>query len=448
MDFLTSFFSKGHQRTILAKKNIAITFLIKGFSIVISFLMVPLTIQYVEAKEYGIWLTISSFITWFTFFDIGFGNGLKNKLSEAIAIKDYKLAKAYVSTTYVVLVLISSALLLSFLLFNYFADWSRLLNAPQSLSKELSLLVLIVFSAFAVQFILQLINVVVAARQNSFISSVINLCSSLLTLGIIFFLTKTTEGSLLYLGLTVSLCPLFIFGIFTIVLYRKSYKQFAPSIKAYNVKYVKSLMGLGFKFFLIQIGLIFFYNTDNLIITNVISPEAVTTYNIAFRYFSVITMLTAIVMAPIWPAITEAQAKGDIEWIKLTVIRLLRFCLVLGLLGLLMLMGSKILYKFWVGPDIHVPFSLSLVLFAFTMINAYRTVFCYYLNGVGKITVEIYIIVGSGLLNIPLGIALGKTLGTTGVILSSTVLCFFCAIIETIQYRKLITNKAYGVWNR
>lgn len=446
--YIKSFFSEGHQRTLVAKKNIAGTFLIKGASILISLLLVPLTIHYVNPTEFGIWLTMSSFLTWFAFFDIGFGNGLKNKLAEAIALKDYRLAKIYVSTTYCMLILISAGLLVLFFLMNIFLDWTRVLNAPIHLASELNSLVVIIFSVFAVQFVLQLLNVVIAATQSTFISSVIGLIGNILTLLIIYILSKTTSGSLIYLGLTISLSPLLIFFIFSIILYRGRYKAFAPSLKHVRFAHAKDLMTLGLKFFVIQVGLIFFYNADNLIITNVISPAAVTSYNIAFKYFSVITMVCSIVMAPIWPAFTEAHAKGDQEWIRLTVTRLLKFCLIVLVGGAVMLGLSDMIYKIWVGKEIMIPFSLSFALYAFTVINTYRTVFCFYLNGIGKITLELIIIVGAGLLNIPLGIYMGKLWGTTGVVSATTLLCVFCAIIETVQYKKLIGKRATGIWNQ
>src|SRR6202012_867570 len=108
---------------LTAKKNIAFSFLIKGGSIIISMILIPMTINYVSPIQYGIWLTLSSIIGWFGFFDIGLGNGLKNKLAEAITLKDFKAAKTYVSTTYVLMGIISGSLLVLFLIFDYFANW-------------------------------------------------------------------------------------------------------------------------------------------------------------------------------------------------------------------------------------------------------------------------------------------------------------------------------------
>ena len=76
--------SAKHERTRLVQKNIILSFLIKGLSIAIGLVFVPLTINYIDAERYGIWLTLSSIIIWFNFFDLGLGNGLRNKLVEAI----------------------------------------------------------------------------------------------------------------------------------------------------------------------------------------------------------------------------------------------------------------------------------------------------------------------------------------------------------------------------
>src|SRR5690606_7162947 len=75
--------NSGQERSIKAKKNIAISLAIKGVSICISFIMVPLTIDYINPSRYGIWLTLSSIVGWFSFFDVGLTQGLRNKFAEA-----------------------------------------------------------------------------------------------------------------------------------------------------------------------------------------------------------------------------------------------------------------------------------------------------------------------------------------------------------------------------
>lgn len=445
---LKTFFSEGHERSIKAKKNIFAAFIIKGGSIAISLVIVPLTINYVSPTEYGIWLTLSSIIVWFSFFDIGLGNGLKNKIAEALARGDNFKVKVYISSTYLALSLISFIIYTIFVISNYFLDWSNILNAPVALANELSIVAVILFSVFALQFVLQLINVICEATQNTRLSALNGFLANLLSLIIILALIKYTQGSLLYLCLSIGLSPLIVLTIFSVVLYKKDFKSFKPSLKLAKLSYAKDIMRLGTKFFVIQLGLIFFYNANNLIIAQIDTPEAVTPYNIAFKYFGIITMISGIIMVPFWSAFTDAHTREDFAWIKDTVTRLEKLCFLLLACCLIMLALSSYAYHFWVGDKVSIPFSLSAVLAFYTILNAFRTIYCFYLNGVGKIHLQLYLVAFSGLLNIPLALYLGAYWGATGVILATTLLCIICGIFEKIQYHKLITKTATGIWNK
>ncbi|MDB5150442.1 MAG: hypothetical protein JWQ57_4462, partial [Mucilaginibacter sp.] len=85
---INRFFNKGHERSVRARKNIFRSIVLKGGSVVITLVMIPLTIRYVNPTQYGIWLTLSSLITWAALFDMGLGNGLKNKLAQSIALNE------------------------------------------------------------------------------------------------------------------------------------------------------------------------------------------------------------------------------------------------------------------------------------------------------------------------------------------------------------------------
>jgi O-antigen/teichoic acid export membrane protein len=448
LTYFKDFFGKGHERTLTAKKNIAFSFLIKGGSIIISMILIPMTINYVSPIQYGIWLTLSSIIGWFGFFDIGLGNGLKNKLAEAITVKDYKAAKTYVSTTYVLMGIISGSLLVLFLIFDYFANWTKLLNAPPALAHELSIVALFVFGIFVFQFVFQLLNVVAFAAQNTKIVSLNAFLGNLLGISIIFILTRTVKGSLLELCLSIGISPVIILLAFSIVMYNSTYKNYSPSFKYVNFKYAKDVLNLGFKFFIIQLGSLFFYNSDNIIISQIIGPQAVTPYNIGFKYFTVITMISGIIMTPFWPAFTEAYVKKDYAWVKKTVSNLRKICYFLTFLSFCMVMASPIVYRLWVGNKVSVPFSLSVVLGFYTCVSIFRSVFYTFTYATGKISLQLIMILVTGAANIPLGIFLGKTFGITGVILSTTILTFLCLMVEITQYFRLINNRATGIWNR
>ena len=98
--------SSGNQRSKVVKENIIASLFVKGGSIVVSLVLVPLTLGYVSSELYGIWLTLSSIMLWLNFFDVGFTLGLKNRLAEAIAMDDWERGKSLVSTTYFMMILL------------------------------------------------------------------------------------------------------------------------------------------------------------------------------------------------------------------------------------------------------------------------------------------------------------------------------------------------------
>ena len=94
---------------------------------------------------------------------MGLGNGLRNKLGEALAKKDFDLAKIYVSTTYAILTIVISVVALIFFIANFFIDWTIVLNTDQEMAKELTILAFIVFGFFFITFVIKLISIVLTA---------------------------------------------------------------------------------------------------------------------------------------------------------------------------------------------------------------------------------------------------------------------------------------------
>ncbi len=445
--YIRNLISKGHDRTVNAKKNILASFLIKGGSIAVSLISVPLTINYVNPNQYGIWLTLSSLVSWFSFFDIGFGNGLRNRFAEAKAKGEDELARIYVSTTYAILALIGAFVLLLFLLINPFLDWSTILNTPADMAGELSLLALIVFGFFCFDFVLQLITIILSADQQPAKASFFNFLASLLSLIIVFILTKTTNGNLIYLGLSFVGTQLIVLLTASFWFFSRKYRIYAPSTKYVRFGYAKNLMSLGLKFFIIQIAFIIVFETTVIIIAQ-LYPQQVTPYNIAFKYFSVVPMAFGIIITPFWSAFTEAYVKKEYDWIRASIRNLMKIWFLLSLGVIVMLIFANKVYALWVGDTVKVPFLLSVILAIYIIVNAWCTIFSIFLNGVGKLRLQFYSAIVGALINIPLALFLGRQIGSAGVVLSTTILGVIAAIWSSMQYYKIINNTATGIWNK
>lgn len=415
-----------------------------------NFALVPITIDYLNTENYGIWLTISSFIAWFSFFDIGLGSGLRNKLTEAITNNDLKLARGYVSSAYFTITIISLFLFLSVFGLNFFIDWKQVFNTSIEINTNLNLLMIIVFGSFCLQLIVNLISIIYLANQNHSIQVKIHFATQVISLLIIWILTKTAEGSLLIFAIIFSTIPFVVLLGLNFFGFSKKYKHLKPSFSLWKRKYLKDIMGIGFNFFFIQIAGVVLYSTDNFIISKLFSPNEVVPYNIAFKYFSILTMIFTIIVTPYWSSFTEAIVKKEFDWIKTSIKNIVRIWLIIPVLLCIMLLLSDWFYNIWVGDKVIISMGLSLSMALFVLLFTFNSVFVFFINGTGKIKIQLYLSLFTAALNIPLSIYLAKNLnlGIKGVILA-TVLCYLPAILLIpLQYYKIINNKAIGIWNK
>lgn len=441
-------FGEGNNRSNLAKKNITTSLIIKCLNIAVGLILIPLMITYLDETRYGVWVTISSIIGWFGFFDIGLGNGLRNKFAEAKAKGDENLAKIYVSTTYCVLSFIVLLLLLTYFIAFPFLSWNNILNVSENVITEaqLSLIMAIVFTLFCAQFVVKIASTLYTAIQLPAYSSFFDLLIKVFTLALIFILIKYVKSSLLILALIVSGTPVLILTFVNIWAFKGKFKKYTPTIKTVKLNKANDLFSVGVKFFFIQVAVVILYQTDNIIISQLFSPASVTPYNIVFKYFSILMMVFSILVTPFWSAITEAWANKDFDWIKNAINKLsLIWILFLGI-GIFMLLASDYIYIIWVG-NIEIPEGLSASVGIWIIINLWNSIFSSFLNGVGKLKIQIIIGILSAVINIPLSILLGISVGINGVIYANIVVSIIGALIYPIQYYKLINNKALGIWN-
>jgi len=436
------------KRSSLLIKNIYFSFLIKGFSILISLLIVPLTLNYLSVYEFGVWLTLSSIFTWINFFDIGLGNGLRNRLVESFAEGNTKLGQIYISTTFFILSLILTVVFLLFLAFQPYLNWAKILNADPLKIANLNRVIIISFAFFCINFLLKIIGIIYTAAQKPAINDLITLLGGLLSIIIIFILTKITDGTLLNVAITFSAAPVVVLLIAFPITFFGYFKDFRPKWSAVKLKHAKDLTNLGLQFFILQISGLVIFGTSNIIISRIFGPEEVAPYNIAFRYFGIATMAFNIIIAPMWSASTDAYAKGDLNWIKRSMGAMIKVSLLstAGVLTLVLL--ANIVYRLWIGTVVIVPFRLTFWMGAYTIIILWSTCYSTFLSGIGKLKIQLINTFSASCAFIPLALWLSKSMGISGIVIALCITNLSGALLNPIQYYKVISGKASGIWNQ
>lgn len=314
------------------------------------------------------------------------------------------------------------------------------------MAKELHIIAILAFGFFCIQFVLQLINVILYADQQPAKVSLFNFIGSLILLIIIYVLTKTTSGNLIYLAITLGFTPVLVLIISSFWFYTHLYRKYSPNIKYVKFRIAPNLLSLGAKFFIIQIGVLILLQTDNIVIIQLFGSKEVTTYNIAFKLFSLVILVFSIIMAPLWSAFTEAYAKKDFKWISHLFYKMQKVCFILLLLTVVLLSVSPFLFNLWVGDKVQIPFSLSIAMAMYAISNSWLLIPCFLLNGIGKIKLQLYLYLVCIFLNIPIAIFLGKIYGLPGIAIANVIIFVSMSLVLTVQCKKIINNTAQGIW--
>lgn len=437
--------SSGRSKKIV--RNIMISFVAKGVSGICSLLVIPLTINYVNPTQYGIWLTLSSIIGWVSFFDLGIGNGLRNKFAEAKTKGDMELARQYVSTTYLFLGIIVFLLLLIVGITNQFLNWPSLLNVDASYLQELRDVCAIVSFFFCINLVVRLFLTILTANQKPGLADILNAVGHIVSLIVIYILTITTEGSLFNLALYFSGIPTLLIFVSSIYAFRfTQYKEVSPRLKSVKINLVSSITNLGFQFFFISLSLIFIFQIMNVIISRELGPEAVTEYNIVYQYFNNLTILVFIILTPFWSAFTDAYNKFDYQWMERS-IKKLETVWVFSVLGLvLMTCVADFFYKIWIGKDVQIHLSTTISLAIYMSIFNLGHIYMYLINGIGTIRIQLIIYLVFAIIAWPLMVLSCRMFGLPGIVIVPSMAILTQAFFGKIQISKIIHCHARGLW--
>jgi O-antigen/teichoic acid export membrane protein len=429
------FILSGAERSIKAKKNILLLAILRVISVLSGFLIVPLTINYVSSSKYGIWLTINSIVGWFGILDLGLSNGFRNKFTECLVKKDYENGKGYLSSTIAINFIVISLFFIVFSFANNFINWTKILNTNPDDINEIKTTILLTTLFFCLRFIFNIMNFVLTADQRPALSNLLDTMSSVLSLFIIFILTKTIPASLINLSLSLSAVPVIILIIASLYFFKRKYRAFIPSLHYVRVKYLKGVFGLGVKFFIIQICLLLTLALNNVLLSHFFKSEVVTEYNIAFKYLSITTLIISVISAPIWSATTDAYVKNDFNWIKNSSIKYTKVLLLSILLIVIQIIFSDTFYGFWVGNSLKVRLSMSITVGIYTIIYNSNLIYTCFINGTGKINLQLIISVIGAILYIPIisimikvlnwginSVVIGNILFLTPIVISSLIL--------------------------
>lgn len=417
------------------EKSAIINMAIRPIGMLISFVYIPVLLKYLGEEKYGVWTTILSILNWIYYFDFGVGNGLRNMLSHEISQKQYSEAKKSTSTAYILLSAFSFSIMIILLLSVYFFDWNKLFSSNIELKPTLY----ISFAFICINFTLGLSNTLYYSLQVSEIVSIRLCVVQIINLVCTMILGYFARESLIAIALVFGLSSFVIYLISTFsIIYRNPY--LIPSFSCFAREKIKQICNIGVKFFFIQFFCLMLFTTDNLIITHYFGPSAVTPFSIVNKLYHIPFSFLSAFLIPYWSRSTIAFENKDTKWLLSSIKKTSFICFLFIVLNVFILGFTRIIFAIWIGKDFPINISLNIIMCVFYSLLSIIAVETQFINGSGKINMQLTVYAIIGFLNIPLSIILGVfcDFGVVGVRAATTILITFASMLFALNLYQLI----------
>lgn len=396
---------------------------LNGILIASGLISIPLTIGYLGKERYGIWLTINSLLQWLHMSNSGLiGNALVNKLSEANGKDDKNLAQELVSTAFWSLSGITIILLFIFAGCFQFINWASVFNVSKLVSiGEIQLSVILAFVGFVAIFPTSVADSVYQGYQEGFIGDLWGILSSVVSL-ITLIIVVQFEGGLPFLILSLFGVKLLFSFLNTIYLFFIRHPWLKPSPRTVTKKSFFKLIDLGWKYLLFQLSSVGVYQSQPIILAQILGPSSVGIFNVAYR---VMTLPMIVINTFLWPFVPfygEAKTRDDWRWVW----RNLRRTFLLATFGSVVMVFPLVFFlktiMFYLFEEDVTPSDSLIIVFAVYVIGmCIMTPFSVVLYGLERIGVQAIITALRAFLSIVLGVMLTQSYGIVGMALAMTI---------------------------
>jgi O-antigen/teichoic acid export membrane protein len=260
-----------------------------------------------------------------------------------------------------------------------------------------------------------------SAYQDGFLSNAWGIATNMCSLLALVIVTHF-HGGLPQLVLALSGTRTCLACLNLCYLFFKRYRWLMPVPSAVRWHCVRRLFKLGMKYLGTQLGALGIYQSQPMIITQILGPAEVMIFVIAQKVITLPLDVVFLATAPFVPAFGEARARNDWRWIKSAYRNATLASMAIGLpVMLLIAVIAKPLIRVWAGPAAVPDTSLILWLSAYNLLGLVLIVTGQLLIGVERVTALAVSLVLCALTTIAFGIGFGRGIGLSGVAMAMAV---------------------------
>ena len=417
--------------------------LAKVLTSLISLVSLPLCVHYFGPERFGVWVTIVSTAAWISIFEFGLTDTITNIVSAAHATGDRDTAARHVTNAlaitfaFAVLVFSLGALFWSHL------DWMRILNVHDlSATAEIRSTIAIACSLVLFTPVCTIGIKILSGYQQTHIANLVTVLGAVasflalmcgielhLSMSWLFFLST---GLVTLSGLATLAWTLFV-----------AKPWLRPRLHHISPLVTRALLAGGLPFFTIRVAAVVVFSTDNILVSHYLGAAQVTPYSIAMRLTTYAQLIPSFLFPSLWAAYAEANARGDIHWIRATYRRTMNSCLALmGSALLFLIVFGRPIVRIWAGADAVPTESLLIAMALWTLISGATGIQSCLLGAVNRNRLQAGASVAAALLNVVLSIFFLKHFGSIGAVEGTLVSYLLIVGPQTWAIKQLFQESA------
>lgn len=386
-----------------------------------SFVAMPLCLAYLGVPAFGVWAAITSIVALMAFADLGIGNGVLNMLSQAFGRDDVRAIRQIVATAFAILAGLAATGFAVFVILHPFVRWDILLGAQAIVSAPAVASSVFVFAVvFAINLPTTLIQRMQFALQQGHLNGVVQAGSGVLSLALIFLVTKTTLGLPGMVAATLA-SPVLV-TLASAIWMRARVPAYFPSRPDFTPARVRPILTSGFQFLFLGLTFCLAQMSDSIVIANTVGAEGVASFAVHQKLASPIAFIGGMALTPLWAAYGEALARGDVAWIKRAFRRSLAVLASAGVgLSLVLMVGLEPLMQFWLHGRLSADPTMAAALLFWVSVELIGKAVSVFLHGMGMVAQQLWI----AALFLPACLAAkvfgGLHYGAVGVVVGTTI---------------------------
>lgn len=421
-----------HARHRVRRVKLAVGWSItaKCGSLLVTLISVPLAVSTLGAERFGIWITITTFFSIFSFVDGGIGNAVINMVADQHVNKDNNRLRQVISSAYLLLSAIGTLGVLLTTAFTFAIDWRWLISLPADISQaEIAVAALVVGMLYFTNIPLGLAAKILRGLQESHYISIFAIVShAIIVIGTT--IAWYFQASLTWFLLAFAIGPVVANGASTLLLRFRNQGALAPRLNHASLSLLCETFRSGSLFLGLQACAALAYQTDALIVSHLLGLEAAAELGMVNRMFLMATALTSLIVAPLWPAFRDAATRGELNWVRTAFRRSLAYSMGISLaVTLPLLLAHQPLIAAWSVREVAPSFDLILAAFIWTNMLVIGSLSTSLLNGLNQIRFQLIVGTLMVITNLPLSIILTQSIGTAGVIAGSIISYGICVLV-------------------